>query len=340
MKKEKKEAFQKKIFFHNAYFYIATPLFVFIVCLVSSTHVFGAINATSTDITEFFPNIDDSANNQENTQAAQILERFRGLIPNATIDALSSTNKVVIQTNRITSPDTVDIFTKNLKLGDIDTEVLLLQKILNEDPDTMVSVSGYGSLGNETTYFGQKTKVAVIKLQNKHAGEVLIPNGLSFGTGYFGPSTRSMLNTARKNKSKTTSVVTSKASAESLASTIPNGNVSGLGETVKITSLEPTHGKNGTLVTIHGLGMTPTANKIIAGGETIYNVPSSDGKTLIFIMESPVFLDLTGMSVASSTYIQNNFSTYKTAEFPSLKYPVCVINDSGMSNCAFFNIDI
>jgi len=340
MKKEKKEAFQKKIFFRNAYFYIATPLFVFIVCLVSSAHVFGATSATSTDITEFLPNIDDLANNQENTKTSQLLERFRGLIPNAIIDVLSGTNKAVIQTNRTTSPDTADIFTKNLKLGDVDAEVLLLQKSLNEDPDTMVSSDGAGSIGNETTYFGQKTKTAVIKLQNKHAGEVLIPNGLTSGTGYFGPSTRAMLNTAHKNKSKTTPVVTSKASAESVSSTIPNGNVSGLGETVKITSLKPTHGKNGTLVTIHGLGMTPTANKIIAGGKTIYNVPSSDGKTLVFIMESPVFLDLTGMSVASSTYIQNNFSVYKTADFPILKYPVCVINDSGMSNCAFFIIDI
>lgn len=340
MKKEKKEAFQKKIFFRNAYFYIATSLFVFMVCLISSAHVFGATSATSTDVTEFLPNVDNSANNQENTQAGQLLERFRGLIPNATIDALSGTNKAVIQTNRIASPDTADVFTKNLKLGDTDAEVLLLQKTLNEDPDTMVSSDGAGSMGNETTYFGQKTKTAVIKLQNKHAGEVLIPNGLSSGTGYFGPSTRAMLNTAHKNKSKTTTIVTSKASAESLASTIPSGNVSGLGETVKITSLEPTHGKNGTVVTIHGMGMTATANKVIAGGKTIYNVPSSDGKTLVFSVESPLSLDLSGMTIASSTYLKDHFNEIKTQDFPKLRYPVCIVNDSGMSNCAFFNIDI
>jgi len=303
-----------------------------LILFAGSMPVFAAVD---TNITEFLPDLSDTG--QGSSPSNQILERFRGLVPNTTIDSLLGTRSTVTQTSRSSSPDAVDVFTKNLKLGDTDAEVLLLQKILNEDPDTLVSANGPGSLGSETTYFGQKTKVAVIKLQNKHYGEVLAPNGLSSGTGYFGASTRAMVNTEQKSKNKTVAQPT----AESQTSTIPNNTVSGLGETVKITSLEPTHGKNGTTVTIHGVGMTATANKIIAGGKTIYNIPSTDGKTLVFTVEtSATFPTNPTMSVASSTYIQNNFSAYKTAEFPSLKYPVCVINDSGMSNCAFFHIDI
>jgi peptidoglycan hydrolase-like protein with peptidoglycan-binding domain len=84
-------------------------------------------------------------------------------------------------------------FYRSLKVGDEGQDVLILQKILNQDPDTRIAQSGIGSLGNETTYFGNLTKNAVIKFQNKYRNEVLVPAGLSVGTGYFGPSTMTFL---------------------------------------------------------------------------------------------------------------------------------------------------
>ncbi|MCX6738681.1 MAG: hypothetical protein NT098_01350, partial [Candidatus Parcubacteria bacterium] len=192
--------------------------------------------------------------------------------------------------------------------------------------------------GSETTYFGQKTKLAVIKLQNKHYGEVLAPNGLSVGTGVFGPSTRAMMNNMQKNKSKTS---VQALGTTDVSTSIPSGPVSGLGEKVKIDYLDPSHGKDGTVVTIHGTGMTRTANSIIAGGDTFNGVSSSDGKTLSFIMRNPAsFIDDPFLSVASSTEAQNDLIYLKTADFPVMKYPVCVSNDTGMSNCAFFTIDL
>jgi hypothetical protein len=82
------------------------------------------------------------------------------------------------------------------------------------------------------------------------------------------------------------------------------------------------------------------ANKIIAGGQKIYNATSSDGKTLTFMLEMPDFFEpIVGFSEASTTYLRERFGEYKMKNFPVLKYPICILNDSGMSNCAFFTVD-
>lgn len=94
-------------------------------------------------------------------------------------------------------------FTRSLSIGTTGDDVLALQKILNNDSNTQVAVSGVGSFNNETTYFGELTKQAVIKFQNKYANEILFPVGLSVGTGYVGPSTLSFLNLIQ-NKQQTT----------------------------------------------------------------------------------------------------------------------------------------
>jgi hypothetical protein len=85
------------------------------------------------------------------------------------------------------------LFTRDLKLGDSNIDVVELQKILNLDSATKVSLSGLGSTGNETNYFGYLTKQAVIRFQERYKKEILLPNGLSFGTGFVGVSTRKKL---------------------------------------------------------------------------------------------------------------------------------------------------
>ena len=84
-------------------------------------------------------------------------------------------------------------FTLTHMMGDRGGEVMEIQKFLNRNGFT-VSVSGPGSPGNETSYFGPATKAAVIAFQNAYAAEILAPVGLSQGTGYWGSSSRAKAN--------------------------------------------------------------------------------------------------------------------------------------------------
>ncbi len=76
-------------------------------------------------------------------------------------------------------------FTKNLKYRDRNTDVLELQKFLNNN-GFPISKSGIGSKGNETTYFGLATRSALIKYQKA--------NNIKPTEGYFGVITRKFVN--------------------------------------------------------------------------------------------------------------------------------------------------
>ena len=78
-------------------------------------------------------------------------------------------------------------FKKNLQAGSQGSEVEALQKCLAKDPDVYPG-------GEITGYFGDKTKTAVIKFQEKYKEELLTPQGLTAGTGAVLKSTMNKLN--------------------------------------------------------------------------------------------------------------------------------------------------
>lgn len=122
-------------------------------------------------------------------------------------------------------------FTLDLLPGYTDAQVLQLQKVLNADPDTTVSLDGEGSKNKETKYFGNKTKLAVIKFQEKYRDTVLTPLGLTQGTGNVSKITRTRLNlligeintydSVGSPESRGQSVVVSNSTSNSTSQVVP-----------------------------------------------------------------------------------------------------------------------
>jgi peptidoglycan hydrolase-like protein with peptidoglycan-binding domain len=83
-----------------------------------------------------------------------------------------------------TSTTVSGAITKDLQMGMTDAQVKTLQQLLNAAGAT-VSTSGAGSPGNESMYFGAKTKSAVMKFQQM--------KGITPVAGYVGPKTRAAL---------------------------------------------------------------------------------------------------------------------------------------------------
>lgn len=148
-----------------------------------------------------------------------------------------------------------DTFTRTLVEGMKGKDVRILQRFLNTNFETMVAKTGDGSPGNETDYFGSATTRALIKFQEKYREEVLIPSGLTYGTGFFGKMSRAKINELKLKGSGTFLFREKEKSLTLLTPPVEKGEV-----IVKYPSQYT--GKAGTTISLYGDGFTPTRNTV------------------------------------------------------------------------------
>lgn len=120
---------------------------------------------------------------ESTSSGSTVQNRINNLISiGKTKEAQELAKQYNIKMETTTRPTT--IITKTLKLGMIDNEVKLLQIFLNKK-GYIISFSGGGSIGNETNFFGAKTKKALKMFQKDNNS---IPDGI------VGPKTRALIN--------------------------------------------------------------------------------------------------------------------------------------------------
>jgi len=84
-------------------------------------------------------------------------------------------------------------FDHNIDFGAVDPDVRDLQIYLNTN-GFRVADNGPGSPGHEVDVFDVATRVALSKFQTAHAAQILVPFGITKGTGRFGNATRKYIN--------------------------------------------------------------------------------------------------------------------------------------------------
>jgi len=173
-------------------------------------------------------------------------------------------------------------FNTDLKVGMTSPDVKMLQIFLNQNSQTLVSSSGPGAPGFETTYYGAKTADAVRRFQELYGNEILAPIGLSSGTGYFGSKTR-----VKMNNLIMTGQLSMSSSVVSTVSTSNNNSSTNFSSTAvpSIASLSSYGDSYGEEVIIYGNGFTDTANQVLFGEEYFVTAKvRSDGKSLRMVV--------------------------------------------------------
>jgi peptidoglycan hydrolase-like protein with peptidoglycan-binding domain len=187
-------------------------------------------------------------------------------------------------------------FTRYLSVGSTGEDVRNLQKILNSDPQTRVSLTGAGSPGQESDYFGAKTASALIKYQEKHREDILIPAGITSGTGKVGLYTMTYLNRLPASVISPVSNATSGSQnvAKNIESPIKNGvipqkyafHVFSLKDLL-IFGTSHTKIKTGDSLALVGYGFDKNTTVHIGSNSSIPASPSSDSDISIKIPNIP-----------------------------------------------------
>ncbi len=156
-------------------------------CSVVINGVGGTVTCQTSSFSVFGLFGDSSSNNQSDSPEASSGPNSSGSTPKTVVvNTPTSPAPVVPPTNSAK-------FTKDLWYQIQDVEVVMLQKFLNMS-GFKVSETGPGASGEETDYFGSKTRDALVRFQEAYKDKILTPLGLTVGIGFFGPQTRNFIN--------------------------------------------------------------------------------------------------------------------------------------------------
>jgi peptidoglycan hydrolase-like protein with peptidoglycan-binding domain len=174
---------------------------------------------------------------------------------------------------------------RTLRIGDTGEDVKLLQSILNSFEDTQVSVTGPGSLGQETTYFGVLTKEAVMRFQKKYSPEVLFPAGVALPTGIVGEFTRKKLNSSQlasiQISPKSNNEAVSLLEVSTTVSAPPSAvEIFYLFSKPKLGYLSTYQALPGSQIVVHGIAFQKTGNSVCFNDVCVEGLESNDGTSL------------------------------------------------------------
>jgi hypothetical protein len=86
-----------------------------------------------------------------------------------------------------------EVYNQDLKYGSTGAEVQQLQHFLNTHKYP-VAISGPGSKGHETSFYGPATTAAVLRMQKENAKVILGSTDVALATGSFDLATRKFVN--------------------------------------------------------------------------------------------------------------------------------------------------
>ncbi len=172
-------------------------------------------------------------------------------------------------------------FQRDLSVGSTGLDVYHLQVFLNRDTDTKLAVTGAGSPGLETEYFGPITKNALIRFQEKYADEILTPLGLSHGTGYFGRSTRTKINNLLSGSEvlPPEGDVSDDREREEEVSEVSEDPLMHTDE-LMLTQVSNYYGERGTTLSLYGFGFTSDNTIHFGDALSVRNVRAESHDTL------------------------------------------------------------
>ncbi len=204
------------------------------------------------------------------------------------------------------------LFTQDMYNGLDSEQVRMLQILLNSDSRTVVKLTGPGSQGNETTYFGNATQNAVERFQIIYKSVILEPLGFSNPTGIIGARSRSVLNQILDNTKNNLPSSTETTSLDITTTTASTTPLSITTASVPSATVETSYSG-----TIQGIGGNESYNWVVLYGSLPSGITARSGVCVTSPCKAPFTLSGTPKSAGSYTFIVriSSGNQYVTKEF-------------------------